>query len=125
MNSNREYYTSKQIAQAEVGCVQMLQYKLNLYPPFSIVKYFLNNGLVSSEDQETVREFYTLSNDILRIFVRDSRSLHFTGLQTALASVLLASNYFEGLSSKVADTLNRVYDCKVEYFVNAYLFIKR
>ena len=61
LNSKREFYDVNEIIKAELICLKLLRYKLNSYSAYSVMKYFLNNGIVDSENLQQIKGLYSLS----------------------------------------------------------------
>jgi len=120
LNTKKEFYSSHEIANAEFTCLKLLRYKLNSLSAYSVLKYFLTNGIVFTNNINHINQLYTTSFEILKRVINDSRRLIFSNLQIALSCLFIASIMIGNrLTEDIMKVLLFVYDCKFDYFSKA------
>ena len=125
LNPKREYYHKTEITNYEKNCVCLLNYQLNMTNSHEILSFILNHGLLQTYEDQKLQNFYNEAKNILLFFIEDVRSLDFSQVEVALASIKLAAqitcNKFE---NKVMETIKKLYGFQPENFMNAYVTIK-
>lgn len=86
------------------------------------MKFFLSNGFVfNDKNLRQVNHLYSLSENLLNRISCHPCTLFYSNLQIALSSILIACSMINGVLTKdFMNVLNVVYDCKFEYFSDAY-----
>jgi hypothetical protein len=121
-NPMKERYQPSEIYDIERKCLHLLDYKLNLLTPFTVLEFFLTNGLILHVD-DIVNEFYKKCYEGMKYFTEDIRGLDFTPLEIACASILSAAQEV-GFSQKIKKVFKNVYKIDISSFYNTFIVIR-
>jgi hypothetical protein len=117
LNPQRQLYEKIEIAHAELTCLQWLRYNIYTFSAYSVLKFFLNNGIVFNKDMNEINKLYSLSFVILNEIVIHPRRLIFSNLQIALSCIFLATTLInKSMTENMMYVLELAYDCKFDYF---------
>jgi hypothetical protein len=125
LNPQKEYYSKTEVRQMELVCLQLLDYNLSRYSAFTILTYFLDNGIPYGNPTE-VEKLYNDSYEVLATFVNDLRSLDFTPFQIACAVLLYTAETISfNLTKAIKYLLLNVYNVEMVMLMNASIVLKR
>lgn len=108
------YYNIKDVRKYEEFCLKCLNYKLGCYTAYSILRYFLNLGIVFEDEfeifidsesnsersdisscRDTIGLIYSYSYDLIKTIIKDNKSLLFNQMQLALSIIVLTRDNFK------------------------------
>jgi hypothetical protein len=119
-------YTIDELKKAEIDCLSLLDYKLSHYSSLFCLEYFLNQGILWSNEDfiGDLDKLYSLCYRILDFFLEDVRYIDFNPIQISCAVVSLARDYYN-LKDSWPSLFVKLFNIKFDEFMNCFIVIKR
>jgi len=124
LTPQREYYTKEEISNYEKTCLTLLEYKLDTFTSYDIIKFFFVHGFIHC-DEETSERIYTQSIENMIYFINNSLCMGYTTVQIAISSILLATEKITPKQvTKVKDNIEQCYGISLDEELNSFCFLK-
>jgi hypothetical protein len=119
-------YTVKELKQAEIDCLTLLEYRMTNHSSLFCLDYLLSLGIIWEHENFNgdLDEMHSLSYKILDFFIEDVRYVDFNPFQVSCAVVSLARDFFK-LKEPWSTLSAKVLESKMDEFMNCFIVIKR
>jgi hypothetical protein len=124
-------YSTEEIKKAEIVCIKLLKYRLDICTPYSILTLMLNNGIIfddeiSSDEDIMKNEFLeNFCEEKLKYFISDPRFLDFCNNPLYIACSLISLSREElSLKKPWSERMEKVYNVNFSQFAICYTVLK-